>query len=86
MNHSKIAKHRAAALARRFLAAAMGLLTGNALATETVTYTYDTKGAVKEVRTTDGVNNGVKHTYQYDKSKNKTQSQTTGSPNASPPP
>ena len=86
MGKSRLFRHRAATLARRVFAAAMGLTTADALAAETTTYTYDAKGAVKVVQTTGGVNNGVTHTYQHDKAKNKTQSQTTGSPNSSPPP
>ena len=86
MGNLRFLQHRATTLARRVLTSAMGLMTANAIAAETTTYTYDAKGAVKVVQTTSGVNNGVTHTYQHDKAKNRTQVQTTGSPNSSPPP
>jgi YD repeat-containing protein len=86
MGKSQAFRRRAVTLARRMFAVALGLTTAEALAAETTTYTYDAKGAVKVVQTTGGVNNGVTHTYQHDKAKNRTQSQTTGSPNSSPPP
>lgn len=54
-------------------------------AAETVTYTYDAQGRVIAVVTTGGVNNGVTQTYQFDPADNRTQANTSGSPNSTPP-
>ena len=69
------------------------LLAGTALAllanvpahaAETITYKYDAKGRLIEVKRTGTVNNGVNTTYQHDKADNRKNVTTTGSPN--PPP
>jgi YD repeat-containing protein len=73
--------------AYRLLAAA-GLafvLTGIALAAETISYTYDARGRVKSVTRTGTVNNNVQTSYQYDKANNRKNTTTTGSPNPPPP-
>jgi phage gp36-like protein len=70
------------------------LLTGTAIAlfycapaqaTETITYKYDAKGRLVEVKRTGTVNNNVTTTYQHDKADNRKNLTTTGSPNAPPP-
>ena len=56
-----------------------------ASAAETITYTYDARGRLKEVQRTGTVNNGVNTTYTIDKADNRTNKTTTGSPNGPPP-
>ena len=55
-------------------------------ASETITYKYDAKGRLIEVKRTGTVNNNVTTTYQHDKADNRKNVTTTGSPNAPPPP
>jgi hypothetical protein len=55
-------------------------------ATETITYKYDAKGRLIEVKRTGTVNNNVTATYTYDKANNRKSVIVTGSPNTSPPP
>jgi hypothetical protein len=57
-----------------------------AYASETITYKYDAKGRLFEVKRTGTVNNNVNTTYQHDKADNRKNVTTTGSPNSSPPP
>lgn len=52
-----------------------------ALATETITYTYDAFGRVVSVTRSGNVNNGVTTTYTHDKVDNRTNVTVTGSPN-----
>jgi hypothetical protein len=54
-------------------------------AAETITYKYDAKGRLVEVKRTGTVNNNVTTTYQHDKADNRKNTTTTGSPNAPPP-
>lgn len=54
-------------------------------ATETVTYKYDAKGRLIEVKRAGAVNNNVTTTYQHDKADNRKNTTTTGSANAPPP-
>ena len=70
-----------------------GLLAGIAIvfsslgpvqATETITYKYDAKGRLVEVKRTGTVNNNVNTTYTHDKADNRKNTTTTGSPNAPP--
>ena len=61
------------------------LISGTAQAAETITYTYDARGRLKEVQRTGTVNNGVTTTYTVDKADNRTNKTTTGSPNPPPP-
>jgi YD repeat-containing protein len=61
------------------------LLAGSAHAAETITYTYDARGRLKEVQRSGTVNNGVTTTYTVDKADNRTNKTTTGSPNPPPP-
>jgi len=43
-----------------------------ALASETITYTYDSRGRLVKVERSGSVNNGVKAEYKYDKGDNRT--------------
>ncbi len=54
-------------------------------AAETITYKYDAKGRLIEVKRTGTVNNNVTTTYSHDKADNGKNLTTTGSPNAPPP-
>ena len=56
-----------------------------AQAAETITYTYDARGRLKQVARTGTINNGVTSTYTVDKADNRTNKTTTGSPNPPPP-
>ena len=49
-----------------FASAAIVLLTGAALASETVTYTYDARGRLVEVSHSGGPANATKIRYEYD--------------------
>jgi YD repeat-containing protein len=70
-----------------FYGAAMALLlSAPAQAAETITYKYDAKGRLIEVKRTGTVNNNVTTTYTHDKADNRKNVTTTGSPNAPPPP
>lgn len=60
---------------------ATGLIAVAAHATETITYTYDAKGRLVKVVHTGTVNNNVQTTYSHDKADNRTNVNTTGSPN-----
>lgn len=51
-----------------------------AAATETITYTYDARGRLKQVSHSGTVNNGVSTSYTYDKAHNRTNKTTTGAP------
>jgi hypothetical protein len=61
------------------------LLGAAAYAAETITYTYDARGRLKQVARSGSVNNGVTTNYVYDKADNRTNKTTTGSPNPPPP-
>jgi len=56
-----------------------------AYAAETITYTYDARGRLKQVARTGTINNGVTTNYTVDKADNRTNKTTTGSPNPGPP-
>ena len=56
-----------------------------ASAAETITYKYDAKGRLVEVKRTGTVNNNVTTTYAHDKADNRKNTTTTGSPNGPPP-
>lgn len=55
-----------------------------AIATETITYKYDAKGRVVEVKRSGTVNNSVQANYTYDKADNRTNVKVINSPNAPP--
>lgn len=63
------------------LGAAAAALAGTAaLATETVTYSYDAQGRLTKAEHTGTVNNGVVTTYTHDKADNRTNKTTSGAP------
>ena len=64
------------------LAIFLGLLVlgAAAYAAETITYTYDARGRLKQVAHSGTVNNGVTTVYTNDKADNRTNKTTTGSP------
>lgn len=53
---------------------------------ETITYKYDAKGRLVEVKRSGTINSNVNTTYQHDKADNRKNVTTTGSPNSPPPP
>jgi uncharacterized protein involved in exopolysaccharide biosynthesis len=54
-----------------------------AIASETITYTYDARGRLVQVKHSGSVNNNVTANYQYDKADNRTNVNVT-SPNPAP--
>jgi YD repeat-containing protein len=69
-----------------YLGSAMALLSAaTANAAETITYKYDARGRLVEVKRTGTVNNNVKTTYTHDKANNRKTTTTTGSGNATAP-
>jgi YD repeat-containing protein len=56
-----------------------------AYAAETINYSYDARGRLKQVARTGTINNNVTTNYTYDKADNRTNKTTTGSPNPGPP-
>ncbi len=60
-------------------------LQNSAHAAETITYKYDAKGRLIEVKRTGTVNNNVTATYSHDKANNRKNLAVTGSPNPPPP-
>lgn len=69
---------------RSLLALCILAAPSSAIATETITYTYDAKGRLVKVVRTGTVNNNVTVEYEHDKADNRTRLKTTNSPN--PPP
>ena len=61
------------------IAAATGLAAA-ALASETVTYTYDARGRLVKVAHSGSINNGVVANYTLDKAENRTNVKVTGAP------
>ena len=57
-----------------------------AQAAETITYKYDARGRLIEVKHTGTVNNNVQTNYSHDKANNRKTVVTIGSPNPPPPP
>jgi hypothetical protein len=51
-----------------------------ARASETISYSYDTRGRLKQVSHSGSVNNGVTTTYTHDKADNRTNKTTSGAP------
>ncbi len=71
---------------RAFVTLVLLLLLGAAAyAAETITYTYDARGRLKQVAHSGTVNNNVVTNYTLDKADNRTTKTTTGSPNPPPP-
>ncbi len=67
------------------LAAGISALTGGAIASETITYSYDARGRLVTVARSGTINNGVVTSYTNDKADNRTVKTTSGSPNPPPP-
>jgi hypothetical protein len=69
---------------QRFLltAVAAALCTTAALATETVTYSYDARGRLVKATRTGSVNDGVETDYDYDKADNRLLRTVSGAPSA----
>jgi uncharacterized protein involved in exopolysaccharide biosynthesis len=63
------------------LSAAVLGAAGAAIATETITYTYDAKGRLVKVVHSGTVNNNVQVEYTHDKADNRTNVKTTGASN-----
>ena len=55
-------------------------LAAAAIASETITYTYDNRGRLVKVEHSGNVNNGVQSNYSYNKADNRTKVTTTGAP------
>jgi YD repeat-containing protein len=69
-----------------YLGTALALLSAStANAAETITYKYDAKGRLIEVKRTGTVNNNVQTNYTHDKANNRKTVVVTGSGNATPP-
>jgi YD repeat-containing protein len=69
-----------------FLGTAIALLAGTtAHAAEAITYKYDARGRLIEVKRTGTVNNNVQTNYTHDKANNRKNVTTIGSANAPPP-
>ena len=66
------------------VASVIFVLAPAAQASETITYKYDAKGRLVEVKRIGTVNNNVNTTYSHDKADNRKNVTTTGSPNAPP--
>ena len=60
--------------------AALTGLAAAALASETVTYSYDARGRLVAVKHSGTVNNNVQANYTYDKADNRTNRTVTGAP------
>jgi hypothetical protein len=71
---------RSVAVAALLVVAPVGLQ-----AAETLTYKYDAKGRLIEVKRTGTVNNNVQTNYTHDKANNRKTVVVTGSPNVPPP-
>lgn len=72
----------AIAATRALLAVCIGFAS-SAQAAETVTYSYDTLGRVRNVQIAGGPGNGVQRSYQYDAAGNRAQFATTGAASGS---
>lgn len=72
-------------LQRLVLSAALTILGTAALASETITYTYDVHGRLQQVSRSGSVNNGISSRYYYDPSDNRASYWSgTGSPPSAP--
>jgi YD repeat-containing protein len=72
-------------LCRAILLASCAFTASTAIASETITYTYDAKGRLIKAERSGAVNNGVKYEYTHDKANNRRNLKVTGSPNPPPP-
>ncbi len=55
-------------------------LAASAQAAETITYSYDARGRLKQAVRSGAVNNGVATSYQFDRAHNRKRKTTTGTP------
>ena len=62
------------------IAISIAALAATAMASETITYTYDVRGRLVQVKHSGPVNNNVTTNYGYDKADNRTLKNTTGAP------
>jgi hypothetical protein len=62
------------------IGAAIAIAPAAALASETISYTYDARGRLTQVAHSGTVNNGATTTYTPDKANNRTNKTTTGAP------
>lgn len=67
-------------LSRAMVAMLLASASTAALASETVTYTYDAKGRLVKVVKSGSVNNGVTSEYSHDKADNRTKVKVAGAP------
>lgn len=65
---------------RVFVAALFMMIPASALASETITYTYDANGRLVKVVHTGTVNNGITKEYTHDKADNRKRAKVTGAP------
>jgi len=68
---------------RVLIALSIAALAATAMASETITYSYDARGRLVQVKHSGSVNNNVTANYQYDKGDNRTNVNVT-SPNPAP--
>jgi YD repeat-containing protein len=69
---------------KALVALSIAALAATAMASETITYSYDARGRLVKVVRTGSVNNNVSANYSYDKADNRTNVNVV-SPNAPPP-
>jgi uncharacterized protein involved in exopolysaccharide biosynthesis len=62
---------------------AIAAIAASAMASETISYSYDARGRLVQVNHSGNVNNGVSATYSYDKANNRTNVNVV-SPNPAP--
>lgn len=68
-------------IARAMAIAGLGAAIATAAgASETISYSYDARGRLKQVSHSGTVNNGATTTYGHDKADNRTSKTTTGAP------
>lgn len=67
---------------RKFAIAGLALsaIAASGMAAETINYTYDARGRLKQTARSGSVNNGVTIGYQFDRAHNRTRKTTTGAP------
>ena len=68
---------------RLLIALPIAVLTASAMASETISYSYDARGRLVQVKHGGSVNNNVTANYQFDKADNRT-SVNVASPNPAP--
>ncbi len=66
--------------AKALAAASLAMIATAAVASETISYSYDARGRLVKVQRTGTVNNGITTTYTHDKANNRVNRTTTGAP------